>query len=75
MPSQREKITLQTNLDAATTDEIVNLCDYYRTGKNLHHIRAKIYHDMGMDTWQKWAEQTSQVSLTLFSPPSLKLHP
>lgn len=66
-PSQREEITLHTHLDAATTDEIVKLCDYYRTGKNLHHIRAKIYYDMGMNTWQKWAEQTSPAIIAMFT--------
>lgn len=66
-PSQREKITLQTNLDSVTTDEIIKLCDYYRTGRNLHHLRAKIYYDMGMDTWQKWAEQTSTAIISMFT--------
>jgi hypothetical protein len=66
-PSQREKITLQTNLDIAIADEIVKLCDYYRTGKSLQYIRAKIYYDMGMDTWQKWAEQTSAAIISMFT--------
>lgn len=66
-PSQREKIKIQANLDPTTIDEIVKLCDYYRSGKNLQHIRAKIYYDMGMDTWQKWTEQTSESIITLFT--------
>jgi len=66
-PPQREKLFLQTHLGIDTTDEIVKLCDYYRTGKNLDHIRAKIYYDMGMDTWQKWAEQTSEAIIARFS--------
>jgi hypothetical protein len=66
-PLQRESISLQTHLDGAATDEIVKVCDYDRTGKNLHYIRAKIYYEMGMDTWQKWAEQTSETIIALFT--------
>lgn len=65
-PAQREQIALQTNLEAATVDEIVKYCDYYRSGKNLKHIRAKIYYDMGMDTWQKWTEGTSEAIIARF---------
>jgi hypothetical protein len=66
-PAQRVTLTLETHFDGTTTDEIVKLCDYYRTGKNLNHIRAKIYYDMGMDTWQKWAEQTSDAIISMFT--------
>jgi hypothetical protein len=66
-PAQREKIALQTHIDIETTEEIVKLCDYYRTGKNLNHIRAKIYYDIGMDTWQKWAGQTSAAIIAMFA--------
>lgn len=65
--SQREELSSQTHLEAVTTDETVKLCDYYRTGKNLQHIRAHIYYDMGMDTWQKWAKQTSEVIIAMFT--------
>jgi hypothetical protein len=65
-PAQREQIALQTNLEAATVAEFVKLCDFYRTGKNLKHIRAKIYYDMGMDTWQKWAEGNSETIIARF---------
>lgn len=66
-PPQRGTIALQTNLDVSTVEEIVKLCDYYRTGKNLRHIRAKIYYDMGMDTWSKWAGQTSEAIISMFT--------
>ena len=66
-PSQREKLASQVNLDIAAMDEIVKLCDFCRTGKNLQHIRAKIYYEMGMDTWQKWAEQTSEAIIAKFT--------
>jgi hypothetical protein len=66
-PAQREQIALQTNLEAATVAEIVKLCDSYRTGRNLKHIRAKIYYDMGMDTWQKWAEGNSETIIARFT--------
>jgi hypothetical protein len=65
--SQREKMSLQTELGIVTTEEIVKLCDYYRTGKNVHHLRAKIYYDMGMDTWHKWAEQSSAAIVAKFT--------
>ena len=64
---QRERLADQTNLDVTRVNEIVKLCDYYRTGKNLGHIRAKIYYDMGMDTWQKWAEGTSEAIIARFT--------
>lgn len=66
-PSQREGLASTANLDIATTDEVVKLCDYCRTGKNLQHIRAKIYYEMGMDTWQKWAEQDSATIIAMFA--------
>ena len=73
-PAQREQIALQTNLEAATVDEIVKYCDYYRSGKNLKHIRAKIYYDMGMDTWQKWAEGTSEAIIARFTEYIQEIH-
>ena len=73
-PSQRQKLASQASLDVAATDEIVKLCDYCRTGKNLQHIRAKIYYDMGMDTWQKWAEQSSATIIAMFAEHIQKNH-
>ncbi|MBN2460984.1 MAG: DUF4332 domain-containing protein [Candidatus Cloacimonetes bacterium] len=66
-PSRRQEIPLQTGMDISTIQEIVRLCDYYRTGKNLAHIRAKLYYEMGIDTWQKWAQQTSEGIIARFS--------
>jgi hypothetical protein len=66
-PAQREQLALQTRLDLKTTEEIVKQCDYYRTGKNLTHLRAKMYYEMGLDTWQKWAAQTSEAVIALFT--------
>lgn len=66
-PEQRARIARETALGMATTDEIVKLCDYYRTGKNLEHIRAKIYYDMGMDMLEKWAGQTSEAIIARFT--------
>ncbi|MBX2997600.1 MAG: hypothetical protein KF893_03745 [Caldilineaceae bacterium] len=65
-PSHREQLALHLNRDGATTDEIVKLCDYYRTGANMVHIRAKIYYEMGMDTWQKWSASSSEVIIARF---------
>jgi len=73
-PSQREELASKANLDIATTDKIVKLCDYCRTGKNLQHIRAKIYYKMGMDTWQKWAEQDSATIIAMFAEYAYKNH-
>jgi len=60
-------MSLQAGLDGATTAEAVKVCDYFRTGQNLRHIRAQIYYEMGMDTWQKWAEQTSEAIISQFT--------
>jgi hypothetical protein len=65
--SQRKEISLQTGLKMTATEEIVKLCDYYRTGKNLEHIRAKLYYEIGLDTWQKWASQTAEGIITKFA--------
>ena len=54
-------------MDISTTQDIVKLCDYYRTGKNLGHIRAKLYFEMGIDTWQKFAYQTSEGIIAKFA--------
>jgi hypothetical protein len=66
-PAQRGEMALQANLEVAVTNEVVKLCDYYRTGKNLQHIRARIYYELGLDTWQKWAEQTSEAIIAMFT--------
>ena len=66
-PVQRGVLGCQTNLASVIIDEIVRLCDYYRTGKNLDHLRAKIYYAMGLDTWQKWAEGTSESIIARFT--------
>jgi hypothetical protein len=66
-PEQRQRLAQQTGLQAGTVDEMVRLCDFYRTGKNLEHIRAKIYYAMGMDTWQKWAAGTSEGIISRFA--------
>ena len=66
-PVQRQALAQQIGLGAGTVDEFVRLCDYYRTGKNLDHLRAKIYYAMGLDTWQKWAEGTSESIIARFT--------
>jgi hypothetical protein len=65
-PGQRAELAQKTGLERIVVDEIVKMCDFYRTGKNLDHIRAKIYYDMGMDTWQKWAGATSEAIIDRF---------
>ncbi len=65
-PSRRRQLALQINRDAAVTHEIIKLCDYYRTATNLQHIRAEIYYEMGMDTWQKWSESSSEAIIRMF---------
>ena len=66
-PTQRQALAQRTGLEAGTVDEVVRLCDFYRTGKNLEHIRARIYYAMGLDTWQKWAEGTAENIIARFT--------
>lgn len=66
-PVQRQAVAQQSGLDAVSVAEGVRLCDFYRSGKNLEHIRAKIYYAMGLDTWQKWAEVTAEDVIALFT--------
>lgn len=66
-PPMRLALARQTNLDPLVIAEAVRLCDFYRTGKNLEHIRAKIYYAMGMDTWQKWVEANAEDIIALFT--------
>jgi hypothetical protein len=66
-PLQREDVAHQVGLDLDFVVEMVKLCDFYRTGKNLQHIRSKIYYAMGMDTWQKWAQATSDEVISRFT--------
>jgi hypothetical protein len=66
-PLQREGIARQARLELDLVAEIVKLCDFYRTGKNLQYIRSKIYYDMGMDTWPKWAQATPDEVISRFT--------
>jgi hypothetical protein len=66
-PLQRADLSKQTGLDLLAVDELVKLCDIYRIGKNLGHIRSRIYFAMGLDSWQKWAEQSSDCIIAMFS--------
>lgn len=66
-PAQREALALQTRLAVSVLDECVKSCDFYRSGDNLHHLRAKIYYEMGLDTFQKWAVQNSETVIARFS--------
>jgi hypothetical protein len=73
-PAQRQALARQANLAPERIAEAVRLCDYYRTGKNLEHIRAKIYYAMGLDTWQKWAAATSEAIIASFTQ-YIQAHP
>jgi hypothetical protein len=66
-PVARDDLSSRVALPPATINEIVKYCDFYRTGLNLNHIRAQIYYDMGLDTWQKWANQTSESIILMFT--------
>lgn len=65
--AQREALVSQTQLTQTIVEESVKYCDYYRTGKNLGQIRASIYYDMGLDTWQKWTAQTAETIIESFT--------
>jgi hypothetical protein len=47
--------------------ELVKYADVYRLGSNLAHIRTRIYYAMGLDTWQKWANLTSEAIIAMFA--------
>ena len=66
-PYQRTRLSDQMRLDRRAVDEMVRMCDFYRMGSNLDHIRSKMYYRMGMDTWQKWAHQDSATIIALFT--------
>ena len=63
----RESLSQQTSIPLEVIVEIVKCCDIYRTGSNLKHIRTRIYYDMGLDTWQKWANSTSEEIIEMFT--------
>jgi hypothetical protein len=55
-------------------NEITRICDLYRTGANLKHLRAPIYYAMGLDTWQKWAETSSEEIISRFAEYTRQHH-
>ncbi len=63
----RKKLANETGNPASVIDEAVKVCDFYRTGKNLDHIRSRLYYDMGLDTWQIWATQTAESVIETFT--------
>ncbi len=63
----RESLAEQTGIPLESIVDITRCCDFYRTGRNLDHIRSRIYYDMGFDTWQKWASSTSEEIITRFT--------
>ena len=73
-PVQRKDLAQQARLDPATITECVKRCDAFRTGKNLNHIRARLYYAMGFDTWQKWAAADAAAIIARFDA-YLQEHP
>ena len=66
-PAMRIALAEKANIDLQPLNEITRLCDLYRTGRNLGHIRDQIYYDMGLNTWQKWAAASSAEIIASFS--------
>jgi hypothetical protein len=66
-PVDRYDLSKRAALPPATITEIVKYCDFYRTGVNLEHIRAQIYLDIGLDSWQKWVDLTSEAIIAMFT--------
>ncbi len=66
-PTLREDLAQQAHLDPAITADCVKRCDFFRTGKNLDHIRAHLYYAMGLDTWQKWATSDAAAIIARFN--------
>jgi len=65
-PNARRELANRTGIQLDALVEMVKFCDIYRMGSNLAHIRIVIYYDMGLDTWQKWAEQDADRIITMF---------
>jgi hypothetical protein len=63
----RSSLAQKANIDLEILNEVTRLCDMYRTGRNLAHIRDQIYYDMGLNTWQKWTESSSEAIIARFS--------
>ncbi|OGN91300.1 MAG: hypothetical protein A2Y88_01400 [Chloroflexi bacterium RBG_13_48_10] len=66
-PLARDALAQQTGIPFSSIAEIVKCCDFYRTGTNLSHIRSRIYYEMGLDTWQKWADSTAEGIIAKFA--------
>jgi hypothetical protein len=66
-PAQRKKLAKQTGIPLKTIAQLVKYCDAFRMEYDAKHIRAKLYFDMGLDTWQKWAESSSEKIIDMFT--------
>jgi hypothetical protein len=66
-PSLRSDLAHQAHIAPDMLSEITRLCDLYRSGRNLGHIRDQLYYEMGLDTWQKWAAASSEEIITRFA--------
>jgi len=66
-PQMRASLARQAGIPPDALAEIARCCDMYRMGTNLSHIRARIYYQMGLDTWQKWASSTSEEIIGRFT--------
>ena len=66
-PQAREGLSRQVGIPLEALAEIARGCDMYRMGDNLSHIRARLYYEMGLDTWQKWADSTSEAIIQRFT--------
>jgi hypothetical protein len=63
----RQQIALDCNLPISEVCELVKLCDFYRMGRNLDHIRSRLFYNIGLNTYEEWAGKTSEDIITLFS--------
>jgi hypothetical protein len=66
-PPERKALARQTGIPIRTLAEMVKWCDLHRLGSNLKYIRTRIYHDMGWDTWQKWADSKAEEIMRHFA--------
>lgn len=66
-PQSRQALSERTGIPLDSIEEMVKCCDVYRMGSNLKHIRTRIYYEIGLDTWQKWASATSEEIIERFS--------
>ncbi len=66
-PPQRAQLAERTGVSVEEIVHLTRLADCYRTGDNLHKLRAKIYFAMGVDSMQAKAAQSATSMIAMFT--------